>query len=125
MLSPIALVTALVGGVIGFYMQFFMEVDVYPLNIGGRPLNSWQAYTVITFELVVLFAIGAVFAGTLFFQGLPALYHPLFRIPTFKYVSSDAFMLCIEARDPRFDAAATTRFLNQLDPLKIWEVDRE
>ncbi|HEX5431309.1 MAG TPA: DUF3341 domain-containing protein [Bryobacteraceae bacterium] len=121
----LALGAGIAGGVIGFYMQFFIAVDVYPTNIGGRPLNSWPMYAVITFELIVLFAICTVFAGTLFFEGLPALYHPLFRVPSFKKVTSDGFFFCIEARDGKFHPTHTAHFLQSLDPVEIWEVDRE
>ena len=106
-------------------MQYFIAVDVYPTNIRGMPLNSWPAFVVITFEMTVLFALCATFFGTLFFEGLPALYHPLFRVPTFKRVSEDSFFLCIEARDGKFHPARTARFLESLGPVKVWEVDSE
>lgn len=106
-------------------MQYFLAAYVYPTNIGGRPLNSWPAFVVITFEMVVLFAVCAVFVGTLFFLGFPALYHPLFRVPAFKRVTSDGFFLCIEARDGQFHPMRTSHFLRSLDPMKVWEVDSE
>ncbi len=125
MLSTLVFFSGVAGGFIGFYMQYFIAADVYPTNISGKPLNSWQAFAVITFEMAVLFAVGAVFFGTLFFEGLPALYHPLFRIPSFKRVSDDGFFLCIEARDGKFHPLHTAHFLESLDPLKVWEIDRE
>jgi hypothetical protein len=96
---------------------------VYPTNIGGRPLNSWPSFIVITFELTVLFAACTAFFGMLSFAGFPALYHPMFRIPTFKRASDDAFFLCIEARDGRFHPARTARFLESLEPVNVWEID--
>lgn len=125
MLPAVVLGAGVAGGFIGFYMQYFLAAYAYPTNTGGRPLNSWPAFVVITFEMMVLFAVGAVFAGTLFFQGLPALYHPLFRVPAFKRVTSDGFFLCIEARDGEFHPVRTSHFLRSLDPVKVWEVDGE
>ncbi|HUB34336.1 MAG TPA: DUF3341 domain-containing protein [Bryobacteraceae bacterium] len=125
LLSPMVFASGVAGGFIGFYMQYFIAAIVYPTNTRGMPLNSWPAFTVITFEMVVLFSVCAVFFAALLFEGLPQLYHPLFRIPTFKRVSDDGFFLCIEARDGRFEPAQAARFLQSLDPLKVWEVDSE
>lgn len=115
------------GGVLGaftaFYMQYFIAAIVFPSNIGGRPLNSWPSFIVITFELTVLFAACSAFFGMLFFAGFPALYHPMFRVPTFKRASDDAFFLCIEARDGRFHPTRTARFLQSLEPVNVWEID--
>ncbi len=125
LLSPMVLASGVAGGFIGYYMQYFIAADVYPTNIRGMPLNSWPAFTVITFEMVVLFSVCAVFLGALLFEGLPQLYHPLFRVPTFKRASDDGFFLCIEARDGKFDVTHTARFLQSLGSVQVWEVDRE
>ena len=36
-------------------MQYYSAVYDYPLNIGGRPLNSWPSFVIVTFELTILF----------------------------------------------------------------------
>lgn len=125
MLPAMVLGAGIAGGFVGFYLQYFLAAWVYPTNTGGRPLNSWPMFVVITFEMIVLFAISAVFFGTLFFEGFPELYHPLFRVPAFKRVTSDGFFLCIESRDLRFHPTSTAHFLRTLNPLKVWEVDHE
>lgn len=125
MLPTIVFGSGVAGAFIGFYMQYFIAADVFPINVGGKPLNSWPAFVVITFALTVLFALCATFFGTFFFEAFPALYHPLFRVAAFKRVSSDGFFLCIEARDGKFHPLHTSHFLRSLDPVKIWEVDRE
>lgn len=124
-LPSIVFFAGVAGGFIGFYMQYFIAAHVYPTNIGGRPLNSWQAFTVITFALAVLFAACALFGATLYFNGYPRLYHPLFRVPTFKRVTQDGFFLCIEAKDATFHPTHTARFLSSLEPRQLWEVDSE
>jgi len=119
----------LAGGVTGTFsawiLQYGIAVWLFPLNVGGRPLNSWPSFFVIMFELTVLFASCAAFFGTLFFAGFPALYHPLFRIPKFRRVSQDGFFLCIEARDAHYHSENTARFLREFEPVSIWEVDDE
>jgi hypothetical protein len=124
-LPTLVFVSGIAGAFVGFYMQYFLAAWVYPTNISGKPLNSWPAWVVITMAMAVLFALVAAFLGTLFFEDFPRIYNPLFRIPTFKRVSNDGFFLCIEAHDGHFHPNRTARFLESLEPLQVWEVDRE
>lgn len=101
----------LFGGIGGFLMQYIANVRAYPLDIGGRPFNSWPAFIPITFEMTILFAALAGFAGFLFSCGLPQLYHPVFSVPGFERASLDHFFICIMADDPRFDGEQTRIFL--------------
>src|SRR5437764_843752 len=94
----------------------------YPLNIGGRPYNSWPAFTVSSFEVTLLFAIAAGFAAFLAASRLPLLYHPGFLAPNFARASQDRFFLSIEARDPRYDAATIRAILDRHGAMAIDEV---
>ena len=71
---------------------------------------------------ILLAAIFAVL-GMLALNGLPMPYHPVFNVPRFALASRDRYFLCIEARDPRFDPAATRRFLMSLKPSEVTDVD--
>jgi hypothetical protein len=55
---------------------------------------------------------------------LPMLYHPIFNAPRFELASQDRFFLCIEAADPKFDAAETRRFLESLEPGAVSAVEK-
>jgi hypothetical protein len=116
----------LLGGVVGgagaFFLQWYAAVIDYPINSGGRPLDSWPAFIPATFELAVLGAALAAFIGMLWLNGLPRLRHPLFEVPEFDLASRNRFFLCIRAGDPRFGSAPTRQWLETLAPARIIEV---
>lgn len=120
----IVLAGGLAGAVGGFFMQGFASVIDYPLNIGGRPLASWPAFLILTFEMAVLFGGLSALLGMLALNGLPQPYHPVFNVPRFIRASQDRFFLSIEAEDPQFDPDRTRRFLESLGPVGVYDVER-
>ena len=118
----IVLLGGLLGGLSGFGLQYWINVISYPLNIGGKPYNSWPAFIVPTFEMTILFAGLAGVLGMFALNGLPMPYHPLFNVDRFSAVTRDKFFLCVEAADPKFDLVDTQRFMESLKPLSISEV---
>jgi hypothetical protein len=95
---------------------------LYPLNVGGRPLNSWPNFIPVVFELTVLIASVSAFLGVFFLNRLPQPNHPVFNVPEFERASNDRFFLCIEATDAKFSLDETWSFLEDLKALKVTEV---
>ena len=120
---PLAvLVGGIIGAVGGFGLQYWVSVIEYPMNVGGKPNNSWPAFIPITFETTVL--VAAIFAvlGMLAANGLPRPNHPLFEVRAFRFASRDRFFLAVSADDPKFDAAGTRTALEKLGPVSVEEV---
>ncbi len=118
----------LVGGILGasggYFLQYWLNVLDYPINVGGRPLNSIPSWIIVTFEMTILVAALFAVLGMLALNGLPRPYHPVFNVPEFALASTNRFFLAVEARDPRFDSRATREFLESLGPKGVWDVER-
>lgn len=64
------LVGGLIGVVLAYLMQIWMSYD-WPIIYSGKPYASIPAYTIIGFELMVLFAGVLTLIGFLIIGGLP------------------------------------------------------
>jgi hypothetical protein len=121
-LPLIVLLGGLAGAAGGFLMQYWIAVIDYPVDVGGRPFNSWPSFIPVTFELAILSAACAALVAMLALNGLPMPYHSVFNVPRFALATRDRFFLCIEARDSQFDLDATRRFLEALHAKEVNEV---
>jgi len=113
---------AVLGGAGGFFMQWYSAVVDYPLNIGGRPLNSWPMFVPVTFELAVLGGALAAVAAMLVGSGLPRLRHPVFGARDFDLATRNRFFLCLRSDDPAFDAEQAAALLDSMKPIRRMEV---
>lgn len=122
-LNWVIFICGFLGALSGFALQYFISAIDYPYNVGGKPYNSWPAFIPVIFELMVLLAsFGAVF-GMIIANGLPKPYHPIFNVESFAKNNPYKFYLCIESTDPLYDADSTKKFLQDLKPSQVFEVE--
>jgi Alternative complex III, ActD subunit len=122
-LPLIVLLGGLCGMVGGFLLQAWVAVIAYPINVAGRPLLSWPAFIVPTFELTILGAALSAVLGMFALNRLPQPYHPVFNVPRFALASRDRYFLVIESQDPLFDREASRNFLLELHASEVSDVE--
>lgn len=117
---------AFIGGVVGglgiLGLMLFSTTVNYPLNVGGRPLASWTAFAVETFECIVLGAALVAFFGMLVGNRLPRLYDPVFNAQSFSLAQGNRFYLLVRADDPAYDRAQLRRLFRSWHALTIEDV---
>jgi len=84
---------AVTGCSLGFLLQYWTSTVDWPLNVGGKPLNSWPAFVPIMFECTILFAGLATAFGMFIFNKLPNHHKKIFD----PRITRDRFALVIEA----------------------------
>ncbi|HEX8963620.1 MAG TPA: DUF3341 domain-containing protein [Rhodocyclaceae bacterium] len=110
------------GGVATYALQWYSAVIDYPINVGGRPLDSWPAFVPPTLAVVILGAAIATLVGMLAANGLPRLRHPLFEVREFDLATRNRFFLCLRLDAAGSDAERARGFLQGRPALKTWEV---
>ena len=123
-------IATLIGGVVGAATGFLMQVGTnldFPLDIGGRPLIAVPAFMLITFELMVLFAVFAGIGTMMIANRLPKLHHPLFDVERFGMASDDRFFLAImgDGKGRAFDPHEARAALWRTQPLEVSDVCEE
>jgi hypothetical protein len=91
------------------------------LIVGGKPPHSWPAFIPVSYELTILGAALFTVFGLFAFCGFPRPSHPLFNVPRFDRATQDRFFLCVKADDPAYDPVLTSRLLESLGPVGLFE----
>lgn len=120
-IPKVVFVGGLIGGLLAFFGQWLAGLD-YPLEVAGRPLFSWPAFVIVTFECTVLGAALSGFGAFLWSNGLPRPHHPVFDAPGFERALVDRYALSLAGDDPRFDAEDARALFEALDAIEVVDV---
>lgn len=109
---------AMTGAALMLWFQVWTSAVSWPVNIGGKPLNSLPAFIPVTFEAAILFgALGTVLVmlirSRLFPWSKP-------RLPA-AGVTDDRFVLALRQTDPDLPPELAERLLRDHGAIEIRE----
>lgn len=116
-----------IGGLIGFTtgmtMVWFMNQFDYPLVVGGKPYFSPIFPFPVAYELTILLGAFGTIGGMFLLNRLPMHYHPILKSPKIVRALDDRFLIVIETRDAKFNAAGTRELLTAAGGKDIEELE--
>lgn len=107
------------AAVLAYGVEVYSAVLAYPINSGGRPLNSWPVFLLAPFEFGVLVAAAAGFVSFFFLCRLPRLNHQIFDVPGVKRATVDRFFLLFPTPGTQQDSDRLQQLLEQTRALRI------
>jgi hypothetical protein len=120
-LGIVAFICGITGTMTAFGMIYFMMVQDWPMNIGGKPNFSIPNFIPITFELTVLFCafgmVGAFFFRNHLFPGRSP------RVMELR-ATADRFVIAIDA-NKGFDTEKVDSLLKEAGAIEIKHNDRK
>ncbi|MQA31031.1 MAG: DUF3341 domain-containing protein [Luteitalea sp.] len=110
----------LFGAVAAAWFQYWASAVDWPINVGGKPWQSWPAFIPVIFELTVLFGgVGTVLVFIAWAGLRPGRSSPMagFR------VTDDRFALVVRPLAAGPDRSSVETLLGRFHPLSIEERD--
>src|SRR6266498_4521671 len=119
-LTWIAFAAGALGLVFGLTLQIWTSAYDWPLNVGGKPFNSFPLFIPVTFELTVLFS-GLIAIGVLFARNRMWLFS---KRRVFERVTDDRFVLVLKQSDASFDIEKALSLFARYNALNVIEGDQ-
>lgn len=102
--------------------QFWTTAVSWPINVGGKPWNSWPAFVPVTFEVMVLLAGVGTVAAFVWVAGLRPMRQPGL---TDLRLTDDRFALVLRQTGDAFDRGAVDAMLSSFHAVAIEERSQE
>lgn len=119
-LTWIAFAAGLLGLGFGMALQIWTSAYDWPLNVGGKPFNSFPLFIPVTFELTVLFS-GLIAIGVLLAQNRMWLFS---KKQIFERVTDDRFVMVLQQSDASFEVRKALALFARHNALKVIEGDQ-
>lgn len=117
-LPVLCFVLGLLGAALAMWFQHWASAVSWPIDVGGKPWNSWPAFVPIGFEVTVLSAgVGTVIALLMVCRLYPGKKAKL----VFPGVTNDKFAILLEAVGATFDADKVTQLCRQFHSTHVEE----
>jgi Protein of unknown function (DUF3341) len=104
-----------------YFLQWYSSVVDYPLNAGGRPLNSWPVFLLVPFEVGMFAAALSGLIAFFWYCRLPALHHPIFDTSGFERATQDRFFLLAAQTEEEERNASLRHTLKDCGALNVRE----
>ena len=119
-LTWIAFAAGLLGLGFGLALQIWTSAYDWPLNVGGKPFNSFPLFIPVAFELTVLFS-GLMAIGVLLARNRMWLFS---KRRVFERVTDDRFVMVLQQSDASFDMKKARALFDRHNVLKVIEGDQ-
>jgi hypothetical protein len=119
-LTWIAFFAGVLGLAGGLALQIWTSAYSWPLNVGGKPFNSFPLFIPVAFELTVLFS-GLIALGVLLVRNRLWIVH---RREVFAGVTDKRFVLVLKQPDGSFNQTKALTLLRRHSALALQEGDR-
>ena len=119
-LTWIALIAGAIGLMFGLGLQVWTSAYDWPLNVGGKPFNSFPLFIPVTFELTVLFS-GLIAIGVLLVRNRLWLFS---KRLVFSRVTDDRFVIVLKQSDASFDQRRAMKLFARHGAIKVIEGDQ-
>src|SRR5512146_2392206 len=114
----IVFLLGLSGAAFKVWFEFWTTAQDWPLNVGGKPFNSFPAFVPVTFEVMVLFA---AVAAVLAFFAVCRLYPGKRSVMPAEGLTDDRFAVVLEQSDSTFDVTEVSAMFYNLGAISVRE----
>lgn len=119
-LTWIAFLAGALGLFFGLTLQVWTSAYDWPLNVGGKPFNSFPLFIPVAFELTVLFS-GLIAIAVLFARHRMWLFS---KRRVFERVTDDWFVLVLKESDAAFDLEKAVNLFARYNAINVIEGDQ-
>ena len=126
-LSFLVLGGGLTAILIALSMQLIPTILIYPIVVGGKPLDlsALPQYIPITVALTLMIVAIVAVKGMILLGGMPRMNHPMLAWDLFAKSASRGFFLSVEAHDKKFAVADVTELLHDLGATDLIAIHQE